>query len=129
MSGVASMSRHDVRLEIDRVNKLFGSFEALRPVTVDIAPGEFVSVVGPSGCGKSTLMLMVAGLMKTSGGAIRVGGRPLHGPLTDVGIAFQDHLLLDFRTAFDNVLLQGVIRGLAMKPIRERTRELFDRLG
>ena len=129
MSGIASMSRHDVRLEIDRVNKLFGSFEALRPVSIDIAPGEFVSVVGPSGCGKSTLMLMVAGLMKTSGGSIRVDGRPLTGPLTDVGIAFQDHLLLDFRTAFDNVLLQGTIRGMPMEPVRRRTSELFDRLG
>jgi len=129
VTNTASMDRRDVRLEIDRVHKVFGAFEALRPVTIDIAPGEFVSVVGPSGCGKSTLMLMVAGLMRTSGGAIRVGGRPLHGPLTDVGIAFQDHLLLDFRTAFDNVLLQGVIRGLPMKPVRERTRELFDRLG
>ncbi len=129
MANTASMDRRDVRLEIDHVNKVFGSFEALRPVTIDIAPGEFVSVVGPSGCGKSTLMLMVAGLMKASGGSIRVGGRPLDGPMTDVGIAFQDHLLLDFRTAFDNVLLQGIIRRLPMQPVRERTRELFDRLG
>jgi NitT/TauT family transport system ATP-binding protein len=118
-----------VRLEIDRVGKVFGGFEALQPTTVDIQPGEFVSVVGPSGCGKSTLMLMVAGLMKPSSGTIRVDGKPLTGPLTDVGIAFQDHLLLDFRTAFDNVLLQGIIRGEPMGPVRERTRELFDRLG
>jgi NitT/TauT family transport system ATP-binding protein len=118
-----------VRLEIDRVGKAFGSFEALRPTTIDIEPGEFVSVVGPSGCGKSTLMLMVAGLLKASQGAIRVDGKPLSGPLTDVGIAFQDHLLLDFRTAFDNVLLPGTIRRLPMGPVRERTRELFERLG
>ncbi len=126
---MTSTNTRGVRLEIDRVNKLFGSFEALRPVTVDIEPGEFVSVVGPSGCGKSTLMLMVAGLMTASNGVIRVGGKPLTGALTDVGIAFQDHLLLDFRTAFDNVLLQGIIRGMPMEPVRERTRELFDRLG
>lgn len=118
-----------VRLEIDHVNKLFGGFEALRPTTIEIEPGEFVSVVGPSGCGKSTLMLMVAGLLKTSQGTISVGGKPLSGPMTDVGIAFQDHLLLDFRTAFDNVLLPGIIRHMPMAPVRERTRELFDRLG
>jgi NitT/TauT family transport system ATP-binding protein len=46
-----------------------------------------------------------------------------------VGIVFQDHLLLDFRTAVDNVLLQGVIRKLPMAPVRERTDELFERLG
>jgi NitT/TauT family transport system ATP-binding protein len=123
-----------VRIEIDGVNKIYGdgtehAFEALRPTTADIQPGEFVSVVGPSGCGKSTLMLMVAGLLETSQGEVRVDGRPLSGPLTDVGIAFQDHLLLDFRTALDNVLLQGVIRKLPMAPIRERTMELFEQLG
>jgi NitT/TauT family transport system ATP-binding protein len=124
-----SKTTSGVRLEIDRVNKVFGSFEALRPTTVDIEPGEFVSVVGPSGCGKSTLMLMVAGLLRNTQGTIRVDGKPLSGPLTDVGIAFQDHLLLDFRTAFDNALLPGIIRRMPMEPVRERTRELFDRLG
>jgi NitT/TauT family transport system ATP-binding protein len=123
-----------VRLLIDGVSKIYGEgseheFEALRPTTVDIQPGEFVSVVGPSGCGKSTLMLIVAGLLSASRGKVLVDGKPLTGPLTDVGIAFQDHLLLDFRTALDNVLLQGVIRGLPMAPIRERIRELFERLG
>lgn len=125
-----SLGTRGVRLEIDNVNKVFGeAFEALRPTTIDIQPGEFVSVVGPSGCGKSTLMLMVAGLMKATNGVVRVGGKVLSGPMTDVGIVFQDHLLLDFRTAVDNVLLQGVIRKLPMAPVRERTNELFERLG
>jgi len=123
-----------VRLEIDQVGKIFGAggdtpFEALRPLSIDIRPGEFVSVVGPSGCGKSTLMLMVAGLLDPTSGVVRVGGKPLSGAMTDVGIVFQDHLLMDFRTAEDNVLLQGVIRKLPMAPIRKRTEELFDRLG
>ncbi len=134
MAQKADDETRGVRLEIERVGKVFGAdgvtpFEALRPTSVDIQPGEFVSVVGPSGCGKSTLMLMVAGLLSTTTGTIRVGGKPLIGAMTDVGIAFQDHLLLDFRTAFDNVLLQGVIRKVPMEPVRERTRELFERLG
>ena len=129
-----SLGTRGVRLEIDHVNKVFGedtdkAFEALRPATIDIQPGEFVSVVGPSGCGKSTLMLIVAGLLKATNGVVRVGGNVLSGPMTDVGIAFQDHLLLDFRTAVDNVLLQGVIRKLPMGPVRERTDELFERLA
>jgi NitT/TauT family transport system ATP-binding protein len=123
-----------VRLQIDQVGKVFGvgsdtPFEALRPLSIDIQPGEFVSVVGPSGCGKSTLMLMVAGLLTPTTGVVRVGNKPLTGAMTDVGIVFQDHLLMDFRTAEDNVLLQGVIRKLPMAPVRERTRVLFDRLG
>jgi NitT/TauT family transport system ATP-binding protein len=129
-----SLDARGVRLEIDRIGKVFGAgtdgaFEALRPTTVDIAPGEFVSVVGPSGCGKSTLMLMVARLLEATQGQVRIAGRPLTGPLTDVGIVFQDHLLLDFRTAFENVMLQGVIRRIPLEPVKERTRELFERLG
>jgi NitT/TauT family transport system ATP-binding protein len=129
-----SLGTRGVRLEIDRVGKVFDedtdkAFEALRPARIDIQPGEFVSVVGPSGCGKSTLMLIVAGLLTPTQGGVRVGGNTLTGPMTDVGIVFQDHLLLDFRTAVDNVLLQGVIRKLPMDPVRERTAELFERLG
>ncbi|MBC8007664.1 MAG: ABC transporter ATP-binding protein [Prolixibacteraceae bacterium] len=129
-----SLGTRGVRLEIDQVNKVFDedtdkAFEALRPTNIDIQPGEFVSVVGPSGCGKSTLMLIVAGLLRASNGAVRVGGKVLSGPMTDVGIVFQDHLLLDFRTALNNVLLQGEIRKLPMEPVRKRSEELFERLG
>ena len=123
-----------VRIKIDHVGKVYGEgtsqpFEALRPISMDIQPGEFVSVVGPSGCGKSTLLLIVAGLLNASQGTVLVGDKPLSGPLTDVGIAFQDHLLLEFRTAQDNVLLQGEIRKLPLGPVREQTRVLFERLG
>ncbi|MEU4673041.1 ABC transporter ATP-binding protein [Amycolatopsis sp. NPDC023774] len=118
---------------IDGVGKVFGEetdkpFEAVRTVSMDIAPGEFVSVVGPSGCGKSTLMLMVAGLLERSAGTITVGGEVVSAPITDVGIAFQDHLLLDFRTAEKNVLLQAEIRGLDRTRLKARSDELFEQL-
>jgi NitT/TauT family transport system ATP-binding protein len=121
-------------IEIDRVTKAFPvesgqQFQALSEVTLRIKPGEFVSVVGPSGCGKSTLMLMTAGLLSTSTGEIRVGGKPLTSPLTDVGIVFQDALLLDFRTALDNVLLQGKVRHMDMRAIGARAEELLEQLG
>ncbi|MEV1131904.1 ABC transporter ATP-binding protein [Agromyces sp. NPDC049794] len=120
-------------IHIDNVTKVFGEdttkpFQALRPITMDVRPGEFVSVVGPSGCGKSTLMLMVAGLLARSSGEISIGGQSITKPFTDVGIAFQDHLLLEFRTAMDNVLLQADIRGLDKREMRERARELFGKL-
>ena len=73
-------------------------------------------------------MLMVAGLLKRSHGDIVVGGEPVTKPITDVGIAFQDHLLLEFRTAFDNVMLQADIRKLPRKKIEARARELFAQL-
>src|SRR5690606_29844902 len=83
---------------------------------------------GASGCGKSTLMLMVAGLLEKTSGEISVGEKPVTKPLTDVGIAFQDHLLLDFRTAFKNVMLHADIRGLPRKQIEQRAQELFAQL-
>lgn len=118
---------------IDGVSKIFGedtqrSFTALKPVSMNIKGGEFVSVVGPSGCGKSTLVLMVAGLLRRSTGKLTVGGSDVNKPITDVGIAYQDHLLLEFRTAMENVMLQAKIRGLPKEQIQSRADELFDQL-
>jgi NitT/TauT family transport system ATP-binding protein len=106
-----------------------GANLALQPTDFSIEPGEFVSVVGPSGCGKSTLMLMVAGLLEPSAGQVLIDGKPLSEPLTDVGIVFQDDLLLDFRTARDNILLQGKIRGLDKHQQVQRTDELMAQLA
>jgi NitT/TauT family transport system ATP-binding protein len=122
-----------VPIAIRRVVKIFGEdgdhpFRALKEVSADIAAGEFVSVVGPSGCGKSTLMLMVAGLLERSRGDIAIAGKPVTTPITDVGIAFQDHLLLEFRTALDNVTLHADIRKLPKKKIEARAMELFEQL-
>jgi NitT/TauT family transport system ATP-binding protein len=126
--------RPGVPIAIRRVTKTFGEgtakpFLALKEVSVDVEAGEFVSVVGPSGCGKSTLMLMVAGLLPRSSGEIAIAGVPVVRPVTDVGIAFQDHLLLDFRTALDNVTLHADIRGLPKKRIEARAKELFEQLN
>ena len=126
-------TKSGVPIAITRVTKIFGEdtdnpFLALKEIDFDVAPGEFISVVGPSGCGKSTLMLMVAGLLKRTSGEIVVGGKTVTRPITDVGIAFQDHLLLDFRNAMDNVMLQADIRGLPRKKIESRARELFEQL-
>ena len=126
-------TRSGVPIVIRNVSKVFGEdgdrpFAALKQVSASIAPGEFISVVGASGCGKSTLMLMVAGLLSRTTGDIVVSGAPVTKPITDVGIAFQDHLLLDFRTAFDNVMLHADIRRLPRKDIAQRATELFAQL-
>jgi NitT/TauT family transport system ATP-binding protein len=122
-----------VPIGISRIAKIFGEdsespFRALKEVSVEIQAGEFVSVVGPSGCGKSTLMLMVAGLLQRSRGDIVIAGRSVAAPITDVGIAFQDHLLLDFRTALANVTLHADIRKLPKKQVESRAKELFAQL-
>jgi NitT/TauT family transport system ATP-binding protein len=127
-------SERGVAIDIDRVTKAFPidgnrATQALTEISLHIRPGEFVSVVGPSGCGKSTLMLMTAGLLGPTTGVIRVGGQALAAPLTDVGIVFQDDLLLEFRKALDNVLLQGRIRRLDLREVRSRAAQLLEQLG
>ena len=129
----ATEVKSGVPIRISNVSKTFGEdedhpFLALKEVSVDIEAGEFISVVGPSGCGKSTLMLMVAGLLKRSRGDIVVAGKSVTKPITDIGIAFQDHLLLEFRSAIANVTLQAEIRGLPKKQIETRAKELFQQL-
>ena len=104
-------------------------FTAIEDVTFSIRGGEFVSLIGPSGCGKSTLMLLAAGLTLPTEGEILVGGRKLDAPLTDVGIVFQDHLLLDFRTALDNILLQHQVRKLPLDKGRADSLALMGKLG
>jgi NitT/TauT family transport system ATP-binding protein len=73
-------------------------------------------------------MLMVAGLLPRSSGEIAIAGAAVDKPVTDVGIAFQDHLLLDFRTALDNVTLHADVRRLPRKAIEARAKELFAQL-
>jgi len=133
INAMATQAKGGVPIAIRGVAKIFGEdsespFRALKEITVDVQAGEFVSVVGPSGCGKSTLMLMVAGLLARSRGDITIGGKAVTGPVTDVGIAFQDHLLLDFRTALSNVTLHADIRKLPRRQIEARAKELFAQL-
>lgn len=126
-------STRGIRIEGRGVSKTYSTREgevlALQPINFVINPGEFVSFIGPSGCGKSTLMLMVAGLIPATKGVIMVNGIKLDKPLTGAGIVFQDHLLLDFRTARDNILLQTQIRGLPRQASKEKANNLLKRLG
>ena len=105
------------------------TFTAIEDVSFAIEGGEFVSLIGPSGCGKSTLMLIVAGLTRASEGTVHIGGNELKAPITDVGIVFQDHLLLEFRTALDNILLQHQIRGMPLADGRRDALALMEKMG
>src|SRR5262245_50948575 len=103
-------------IAISGISKTFtaddGPIHAFGPADLAIAPGEFVSLLGPSGCGKSTLMLMIAGLLDATQGAILVDGRRVDRPQTAIGIMFQDNTLVPWRTVRGNVELQLELRGL-----------------
>jgi len=102
---------------------------ALSNVDLDVPGGSFVSLVGPSGCGKSTLLTLLAGLVPTSAGDIRIGGARVDGPYTDLGFVFQTDLLLDWRTVLGNVLLQCDMRGIDPRKHEARARELIASVG
>ena len=103
--------------------------QALAAVDLALDKGEFVAVVGPSGCGKSTLLRIIAGLLPTSAGAVRVGGQSVAAPQTNLGVVFQSPVLLEWRTVLENVLVQIELRGLDTNPYKEKARQLLTRVG
>jgi NitT/TauT family transport system ATP-binding protein len=106
-----------------------GAVEACNDITLDIRQSEFVAIVGPSGCGKTTLLKMVAGLVPYTSGTISVGGTRVDRPLTDVGIVFQESILLDWRNVLSNVMLQIEIRGVDRETYEPVARSLLKATG
>jgi NitT/TauT family transport system ATP-binding protein len=103
---------------------------AVSDVTLDTAEGELVSLVGPSGCGKTTLLKILAHLTQPDDGGVAIGNdRSRFRPGRDVGMVFQQALLLKWRTILDNVALPAEILHLPRGPSRARARELLALVG
>ena len=107
-----------------------GPLPVLDGLEIEMPEGSFTAVVGPSGCGKSTLTRLVAGLMRPDRGEVLLGGEPVRGPRKTVGMAFQNPVLLEWRTILDNVILPLEIVGGATRRQREdRARQLLALVG
>ncbi len=104
-------------------------YTAVRDVTLDVAPGEFVSVVGPTGCGKSTLLNIGAGLLEPSSGTVQVFGEPLRGVNMRAGYMFQSDALMPWRSALDNVIAGLQFRGVDDAQARRQGQEWLKRVG
>jgi NitT/TauT family transport system ATP-binding protein len=102
---------------------------ALDGVDLSIPPGQFASILGPSGCGKTTLLKLVGGLESATDGLIAVGDQVVRRPYTEAGFVFQSDLLLEWRSALDNVLLQAEMRGLPRWQFTARAQELLQMVG
>jgi NitT/TauT family transport system ATP-binding protein len=109
-------------LEISRVSKRFDvagdTIEALSPLNLAIAQGEFVCLIGASGCGKSTLLRIIAGFETASAGEVLVAGKPVTGPGPDRGMVFQDYGLFPWMTVRQNIGFGPTQRGLPRAEVR-----------
>src|SRR6266446_467917 len=102
---------------------------ALAGISVEVGAGEFITIVGQSGCGKTTLLKILAGLLPRSAGSVTLRGRLVDGPSRDIGIVFQDPVLLPWRTVFDNVMLPVEVLGLDRKSSGSRAMDLLGLVG
>ncbi|MFA6575596.1 MAG: ABC transporter ATP-binding protein [Nocardioides sp.] len=111
-------------------DKQLREFVALDDLNLDVAAGEFLTVVGPSGCGKSTILDLVAGLAKPSGGRLTIDGKPITGPGLDRSVVFQQYTLLPWRTAAANVEFALEAKGgMTKKQRAEQARDYLDLVG
>jgi multiple sugar transport system ATP-binding protein len=123
---VATVSLQDVR-------KVYrGGVAAVKGVTLDIADGEFVSLVGPSGCGKSTTLNLIAGLEELSGGTLRIDGAVVNGMSPrerDIAMVFQSYALYPHMSVARNLAFPLEVLGLGRADIDARVREVAAVLG
>jgi NitT/TauT family transport system ATP-binding protein len=99
------------------------------PVSLEVRPGEFVSLLGPPRSGKSALIRLIAGLQQPSSGEILVSGNKVETVQKQMGVVLSSPALLPWRTALENVVLQGEIRRLDLKSHTEAARHLLVMLG
>ena len=96
-------------IDIQGVEMVFatrkGRFQALRAIDLDVARGEFVTLIGHSGCGKSTLLNLIAGLTRPTAGVLLCDNREIAAPGPERAVVFQNHSLLPWLSCFDNVHL------------------------
>src|SRR5438445_407235 len=131
---MADMTAQEPFISLRNVRKVYRSqgneFLAVSDVTMDVQEGELISLVGPSGCGKTTVLKILAGLHDSDGGTIKIGNsKTSFNPARDIGMVFQQALLLKWRTVLDNVLLPAEIVGLPMQAARTRAKELLELVG
>ncbi|NIA71778.1 ABC transporter ATP-binding protein [Pelagibius litoralis] len=100
---------------VDKVRKVFGTFEALKSVSLDVQPEEFTVLLGPSGCGKTTLLRIIAGLETETSGELRIGDKRVNGlpPRNrNIAMVFQNYAVFPHLTIFENIAF-----GLRMKKL------------
>jgi putative spermidine/putrescine transport system ATP-binding protein len=118
-----------VRLTLEDVKVVLGGNEILHGLSLDVAPGEFVTLLGPSGSGKTTTLNVIAGLERASAGRVRFDGEPVeHRPphARDIGLVFQSYALFPHMTVGDNISFGLRRRGLSKAERRRIVDEMLE---
>jgi len=127
------MSALSGHIEVRDLNISFnakgGTVQAVKSVSIDVQPGEFVSLIGPSGCGKSTLMNAVAGFTRTNSGTLTLDGKSIEGPGADRGVVFQQYSLFPWMTVRKNVEFGLKMQGMAQSQRQTQARTLLGLAG
>jgi ABC-type nitrate/sulfonate/bicarbonate transport system ATPase subunit len=121
------------KLVVQGVSKRFGAgadaVQALEPLDLSVAPGEFVAIVGPSGCGKSTLLNIVAGFEAPTSGRVLLDGKPITGPGRERGVVFQQGALFTWMSVQDNVAFGPRALGKSPSEAREIAMRYIELVG
>ena len=123
------MADHGAGLVLDGVTKRYGAVTALQPISIEIKPGEFFSLIGPSGSGKSTLLGSIAGFIPPSAGRIIIDGRDIVDipPYRrNIGMVFQNYALFPHLSVFENVAFALRLRKLSKAKVTEKTQRMLD---
>jgi NitT/TauT family transport system ATP-binding protein len=120
-------------LAVTDIVKRFGTgndaLVAVDGVSLDVAQGEFVSVIGPSGCGKSTIFNIIGGLVGDYEGRVRVAGETVSGTHPAFGMVFQEESTFPWRTVLDNVAFPLELAGMGKRERHERARHFVSMVG
>ena len=129
----SSNVRIEPLLTLTNISHAFGTGQArtkaLQSIDLSIAPSEFVAVVGTSGCGKSTLLRIASGLLTPSLGSLTFAGSPLLGPTSEIGMIFQDAVMLPWFTVLENVVLPQRIARQNLDGARMLACRMLDSVG
>ncbi|TPM94749.1 ABC transporter ATP-binding protein [Mesorhizobium sp. B2-1-3A] len=117
------------RLSLRHVAKRFGALDVLGDINLDVAAGEFVSILGPSGAGKSTLFQILTGATMPEAGSIAFDGSELTDPAGKFAFMPQRDALMPWRRVLDNAVLGLEVQGVPRREARRRVAPLFEQFG